>query len=220
MALLLSAAEAEVRALTRHDSDLVRLTPALVLTFLNREYRKLRTWLQGVAPQLYLYTSAERDVAPPDDIALGSTALNFENIYRVERKYDGDGSAGCWRSVDRASDEEPNRHAGGVVTWREEAKCLKFGPDDAYQGTYRVLYHVTPANLVEPGDQFQIPVVLEGPLIFRVCGLVALRDGDGPRAKKEFDEMSAAALDEARAMLVGRHGVHGQHAGMQEIIGY
>ena len=86
MALLVSAFETEVRALTRHDTDLVRLTPAQVLTFGNREYRKLRTWLQGVAPQLYLYTSAERAVVPPDDIALGSTALNFENIHRVERK--------------------------------------------------------------------------------------------------------------------------------------
>ena len=53
MSLTLLQAETEVRALTRHDSDTVRVTQTLIRVWLHHEYRALRTWLQDVAPELY-----------------------------------------------------------------------------------------------------------------------------------------------------------------------
>jgi len=210
--LSLSSAEDQVRTFTRHQNDTVRLTQSTVRRLLHQNYRWLRTWLQDVAPSLYLCQSDEITLVPPQEIHLESLQGAFERIYRVERKDASDN----WRGVELAATSDPHRHVTGSVTFREESGCLKFGPDDRYEGTYRVHYHFTPSGLVDDASTFRIPSHLDLPLIFSTCALVAVADGDDPAS---YDTRAQGYLATAKVALGGREGAHQRREGLQRAMG-
>lgn len=226
MALTLLQAETQVRELERHDVD-ERVTQAQIRVWLHHEYRELRRWLQDFAPSLYLVCSTEVPIAAGEELQLTSAESTFERLYRVEFKV-GD----VWRPMERASEVDVNNHVAGRYTFREEAGCLKFGPDDLFAGTVRVKYYGTPPTLEEDDDVFNIPVALETPLIVRTCGWLGWRDGEGV----ETLELAYAKADvmlygvggtaarprpgSAAALFKQRHGVHPQSSGLRRVLGY
>lgn len=216
MALTLEQAEDDVREQTAHRDDIVRLDETQLRRHLNREYRKLRSWLIDVAPQLYIVTSG--DISLPDvdtgqEVHLSSDAFAFEKIHRVDQ-LDDDGK---WREVEMAHPSAYNDHQTGGVTWREEGGCLIFGPDDEVEGTFRVLFHATPAVLTTVDATFKIPHQLEDALIWRACMKVSVADGD---SYKEFRELADKELADAEPMLRKRYGVHVQRAGLRHVLPY
>lgn len=225
MSLTLAEGEQDVRVLTRHENDTIRLTSTIARSLLMRRYRALRTWLQDIAPELYLVCSGEITVGLGDSVQLASSTATFEKLHRIEMLI-GDSD---WRPMERADSLEVNFHISGRYTFRVEGACVKFGPRNDFSGTVRLLYHATPPDLVGDDDLFHIPVELEDPLRFQTCGLVALRDGDGAAAKKEWDGMADDILfgedrksgpGSAAYNLAHQHGIHTRRAGLQRVMGY
>lgn len=215
MALTLAQAETNARTNTRHDSD-TRFSSTQWKVWAHDEYRRLRTWLRDeeVAPGFGLLTSSNQTIAEGGTLTLSAVSATFEGVHLVE----WDAGDGDFRPMERASSVERNAHATGRFTFREENGVLKFGPDDTFSGTVRVLYHNTPADLTT--DAFVLPVSCEMPLVMRTCGWIALRDGEGAAGKKAWDDAAAALLDEALPTLRARHGIHPRRAGLQIVLGY
>jgi hypothetical protein len=226
VSLTLLQAETEVRILTRHESDTVRVSQSVIRTWLHHEYRALRSWLQDVAPQLYLQVSGAITIAEGDEIQLTSALVTFERMMAVE--YDaGDDD---WREMERSSPLAPNRSAAMAPLFRVEGNRLRFGPDDIFSGDVRVKYWITPATLSTDGALFEIPVQLEHPLILRACGWVATKDSkDNATSKKDFDAMADVLLygkdgnqdapkpGSAMAVLKGQTGIHPHSQGLRRV---
>ncbi len=217
MALTLAQAETNARTNTRHDSD-TRFSSTQWKVWAHDEYRRLRSWLRGqeVAPEFGLLTSTNQTLAEGGTLTLSAVSATLEGVHLVEWDV-GDGD---FRPMERASSVERNAHVTGRFTFREENGVLKFGPDDMFSGTVRVLYHNTPADLASGSDPFVLPVQCEVPLVMRTCGWIALRDGEGAPGKKAWDDAAAVLLDEALPTLRARHGIHPRRAGLQIVMGY
>jgi hypothetical protein len=221
MSLTLQQAEDDVREQTAHRDDVVRVTPEQVWRHLNREYRKLRSWLIDVAPQLYLVNSG--DIVLPDavnypnaDVPLNSDTFAYEKLHRV----DGQQEDGSWREVARANPEHFHYHRHASVTWREEGGCLIFDrPDgDTVEGTFRVLFHATPPVLTAVDATFKLPHQLEDVLIWRAAMKISVADGD---SYTEFKTLAKEALEEAEPVLRKRFGVHhNDTAGLRLVLPY
>lgn len=219
MSLRLDDAETQIRALTRHTGDTTRLTQTIVRLYLHHSYRLARSWLTGVAPELYLQTSLDQAIAAGGTLALSALSSSHDHTHRVDRKLDD----GTYRPMERADPLDPNVHSSGHYTFREEGAVLLFGPDAAFSGTVRVLYHITPATLTQDSDVFAVPVQLELPVILLSCGLVALQDAEGAVAKKGWDDQAeriCPGITRADKQLRNRHGLHPNRAGLQRIQGY
>lgn len=218
MALRLDDAETAVRALTRHTGDTTRLTQVQARIYLHFVYRELRTWLRQltVAPQLYLLRSSDQVVAAGGTVTLATVSASLESPFRVERKI----TDGSYRPMLSADEGDPNNHQAGGYTWREEGGLLRFGPDDFFEGTVRVLYHDTPATISTDAATFAVPVELEVPLQLKTCGYVALQDSEGAEAKASWDSTAQALMDAAVPGLRKRRGVHQQAAGLRAVMGY
>lgn len=219
MALTLTQAEADVRVLTRHVSDTTRLTQAVTWGFLNKEYRKLRSWLIDIAPQLYLATSG--DITMPDpttgqEVELESASFQYEKLYRVDQLNEN-GDETFWMEVERAHPTNPNYHQSQRVTWREEGGCLIFGPDNEVEGTFRILFYATPPELTVGASTFLIPHQLEDALRYGTCAKIALADGDSP---KEWMDLYKDELKMAMPELAKRYGVHSSRAGLRKLLPY
>jgi hypothetical protein len=213
VAITLAQARAQVREDTGHVNDAVRLTDPKLNRILNREYRKARSRLIDVAPQLYLITSG--DITMPDpvtgqEVHLSSATFAFERIHRVDVLGPND----KWTEVERASPLSPNSHVLHKFTWREEGGCLIFGPDNEVEGTFRVLFHCTPAALTADDAVFRLPHQLEDYLIARACIKVTIGDGDNPQ---DFEKEAKTCWDEARPTLAKRFGVHPARAGLRRV---
>jgi hypothetical protein len=216
VALTLLQAETNARTLTRHDSD-TRFSQAQWRIWAHEEYRKLRTWLQGVAPELYLLTSSDQPVAEGGTVTLATVSATLERIHVVE--WDAGGS-GEFRSFERADSVSPSSHKSGRFTFRVENGVVKFGPDGHFEGTVRVKYWGTPATLTNDVALFELPTPLEQPLILRTCGWIAIRDGEGAPGKKAWDDAADTSLKEALPALKAQHGAHPRRAGLQLVLGY
>lgn len=213
MALTLSAAETQVRDLTRHDVD-TRLSQAQAWRWLNHEYAQLRTWLQDVAPEFYNVVSGSIALAEGDEIQLTSALVTFERLRRVEY----DAGSENWRPMELGSPVDPNRHGSRGPTFRVEGNRLRFGPDNRFSGDVRVVYWVTPPALAAGGSAFEIPVQLEHPLILRACGWVGVRDSkDQARSKKEFRDDADELLKEVVPLLGRQNGQHAANAGLRRV---
>lgn len=215
MSLTLAQAEALVRLRTRHpDATDPRATSAQIKADLNREYKDLRLELQGIAPQLYLKHSGDL-VLPDDDetptIELDATTCGVvSNVFRVDRYFDGIG----WREIDQASELAPY-DTNGKRTFYRQGNCLVFGPDRSCGGTYRILYHVVPVDLLEASELFLIPDCLENALVLRAMGWLLLGDGDGAAAKLEHDKLAAGLVDKAAPILRKQYGRHTKRPGLR-----
>lgn len=215
MSLTLGQGRTDVRVYTRHVNDTVRLTDTILNGLLNDTCRELRTWLQDVAPSLYLAVSG--DIAIPDattgqEIHLTSDAYRFERLYLVEQLF-GD----RWHEVERAAVTGHNRHAAGRVTFREEGTCLILGPDNDVTGTFRVKFHYTPAALTETDSLFKLPESLIPVLKYQTSAKVVRIDGDDP---KVWETAADSALAKAEKALRGRYGAHPKRAGLRRVMGY
>lgn len=220
MALTLGQAETEVRALTRHELD-TRVTSPQIVSWLNRVYRGLRAELQGIAPELYVTTSDEitfEDDEAGNEIVLSDANVNFDHILRVERRAPGDTR---FFGIQGGSPISPNETVHGRVSFVIEHKCLKLSaPGGRTGGTYRVVSYVVPMQLSDANAYFQLPSQLELPLLYRTVGLVHLRDGDGPRAKKEWDDLADAEIERVTPALEAQGGIHPVTAGVGRVMGY
>jgi hypothetical protein len=219
MAITLSTFGSRVRTLTRHSDSSgnpdARLSQTALEGFGYDTYKELRTWLQQVAPKQYIATVSGLVVAVAEPwIDLDGGTYTFEHLVRVDKLWDD-----IYRPVDGASSVSPNEHFTGRITVRQEGCRLIFGPDDCpdIAGTYRVLYHYTPAQLVNPGDCFDIPAALDSALVYKTCGLVLLADGDNPA---KFFDLATAELEKARTSLKHGRGHIPQRGGLQRRMGY
>jgi hypothetical protein len=214
--LTLAQAEAKVRKKTRHVGDTVRLEQEDLRDHLNTAYRKLRSWLVDVAPQLYLVTSGDIELPDPDtgqEVHLSAGSYAYERLHRVDQL----GDDGKWREVELASTLSYNHHQTGRYTFREEGGCLIFGPDDEVEGTFRVLFHATPPVLATPDSTFKLPVRLEDALIYSACIKVAEDDGDDPG---RWEKALAKELEAAEPELAKRNGEHVLRAGLRQVLPY
>jgi len=226
VSLSLAQAETQVREFTRHDED-TRVTQAQIRVWLHHEYRLLRSWLQDFAPSLYLVCSDEVAIAAGEELQLTSAESTFERLHRVDFLV-----GEVWRPMERANEVDVNNHVAGRFTFREEGGCLKFGPDDLFSGTVRVKYWGTPPTLEDDDDVFNLPFIMELPLIVRTCGWTYKRDfGDDTAIKAayaEADLMLYGVGGSATNPLPGsvahimkqRHGTHRQSSGLRRVMGY
>lgn len=216
MSLTLSEAETLVRRRTRHpDATDPRALPEAIKGDLNREYKKLRVWLETVAPELYLKTSG--DIVFVDgvtnEINLTSSCGTFSTIDRVDRQYEASNADGfVWRKLDSAPTQQVN---GRHITYRREGNCLILGPDLCTGGTYRVVFHVIPPDLANPDDLFLLPPELEDALILRAMGWQLLGDGDGAAAKKDCDDLAESDLTKAAVTLRRQYGRANKEPGLR-----
>lgn len=219
MAITLTTARDRVRKRTRHTNTAdPRLTDAHVDDALMETYRNIRTRLQEAAPTMYLTTStAQSVVASSPALAQASINAAYENTYRVDRHWEGEG----YREVPRADPLNPNVHKGSALTWREEGGSILFGPDndEIITGTYQVIFWITPADITNPANPFLIPAGLESALIAGACSIVAINDGDA-KAQDMFDRRYEALWKAALPSLSGRHGVHQRDAGFRRVLPY
>ncbi len=215
MSLTLVQGRSDVRVYTRHVNDAVRLTDPILNGLLNETYRELRTWLQDVAPSLYLAVSGNipiPDVTTGQEIHLTSDAYRFERLYLVEQLLNE-----RWVEVERARTTGYNSHITGRVTFREEGSCLILGPDDSVEGTFRVKFHYTPAVLTEDDSLFKLPESLLPVLKYQTAAKVAVIDGDSP---KDWQDLAKVALEAAERPLRGRNGAHPKRPGLRRVMGY
>ncbi len=218
MSLTTAQAETDARTLTRHDAD-TRFTSTQWKVWANKEYRRLRTWLRGkdIAPEFALLTS-QQAVGLGGTVLLSSVSATLEGVHLVE--WDATG-AGNYREMARADSLQRNVHRGGSYTFRQQAGVLTFGPDGLFEGTVRVHYHNTPADLIgAPYDVFIVPAECELPIVLRTCGWIAVRDGEGEAGRKAWEKAAEELLKEALPALKAQHGIHPQRAGLHEVLGY
>jgi hypothetical protein len=225
VALTLQQAEDEVRAKTRHQSDTVRLTQAVLRAKLNRVYRELRSWLADKVPTHPSNAIATSGlITLPDDdggleVSLRSDSYAYDKLFLVEWR--SRQTPDVWVPVDPATLPDRNQNAGCPYTFREEGGCLVFGPDwlgsDGTPVVFRVKFFQVPPVLTETDATFKIPVQLERPLLYRVSAEVAEDDGNDPQ---DFDGKATKLLAEAEIALKGRKGRHSPQAGLIRRRGY
>lgn len=215
MSLTLAQGRNDVRVLTRHVGDTVRLTVDTLDTFLNETYRELRTWLMDIAPSLYLAESGE--IAIPDattgqEIILSSDLYTFERLYLIERLH-----GERWVEVERARTTGYNSHATGLVTFRQEGTRVILAPDGEVEGTFRIKFHYTPAVLTDVDALFKLPEILLPVLKYRTCVKVAIADGDSP---KDWIGLAQDSLTSAERALRGTYGAIPKRPGLRRRLGY
>jgi hypothetical protein len=202
MSLTLAQAEALVRSRTRHPSSTdPRALPAAIRAELNRAYVELRSWLEVVAPELYVATSPEFDLAEGEEnkVVLDLTECGMPtSIVRIDRKINED-----WRPIRRVSELDPNtpRHGGAYdIGYYRKGNCLIFGPDTCSGGTYRVPFHYEPVALALDADEFKIPSTLYQALVFIASGYQLFNDGDFGDSEK-CEERAEAEKKKAKPAL-------------------
>lgn len=215
MSLTLAQGRNDVRVYTRHVGDTVRLTTEALDGFLNETYRELRTWLQDVAPPLYLAESGS--IAIPDattgqEIILSSDLYTFERLFLVEQLL-GD----FWIEVERARDTGYNSHITGRVTFRQEGTRVVLGPDDSVEGTFRIKFHYTPAVLTEVDSLFKLPEILLPTLKYLTAAKVAIADGD---SAKEWLDLADRSQKTAEKSLRNIYGANKKRPGLRRRLGY
>ncbi len=217
MALTLLQAETNARTLTRHDSD-TRFTQTQWRVWANQEYRRMRTWLrqEEIAPEFALLTS-QQAVGLAGTVLLSSVSATIEGVHLVEWDVSGNGN---FRAMEKADSFQRNIHNAAAYTYRQQAGVLVFGPDGLFEGTVRVHYHNTPADLTADSNPFVIPVECELPLTMRTCGWIAIRDGEGAAGRKAWEDAAQKMLDEALPALKAQHGIHPGRAGLHVVLGY
>lgn len=227
----LDAAENLVRIRTQTVGDTTRLTPANLDLLLNKVHKELRTNLQEWAPTLYLHTTGNLVLAAGDTIALTSATAPFERLRRVEVRSFTTVSGGSfdpqrWVPVERSGDVDAGRHIV-PITFEMRNGEIVFHPEGEVGGTFRVLYHWTPADLALAADLFQIPAVLDRVLITQT----AVEVYEGFRDYKERDKQLERVLLElngpagspelgALSILAEQYGVHDDASGLREVQGY
>lgn len=220
MALTLLQAETEVRTATKHTGDTIRATSTRIQGILNRTYRRMRSKLIDIAPELYLAVSGNiiiPDTNGDQEIELNSSTFAFERIHKVERLIGTATSNPRWVECEHASRLSYNYHQFGEPTWREEGGCLIFGPDGLVDDTFRVLFHFTPPALTDPDSTFKIPQQLEDAFLAEASSVVVRDDGDDPIP---FLKESERIWKEVTPTLRKRYGVHPNRAGLRRKMWY
>lgn len=220
MSLTLGQGRTDVRVLTRHVNDTVRLTDTILNGFLNEDYRTIRTYLQTVQPHSYLAVSG--NIAIPDpttgqEIHLTSDGFRFENLYLVERLVGDD----KWVEVEAARITGYNSHVTGLVAFRQEGSCVILSPDGCVEGTFRIKFHYTPAALTDTDSVFKLPESVLPALKYMTCEKVAIADGDDPKSWYDLAEQHAPGVHKAAEMaLKRRNGAHPKRPGLRRRMGY
>jgi hypothetical protein len=211
-------AEEECRYRTQHTTDTVRLTPTRAGKLINRMYRHTRTRLIGEAPRWDLQKTATLTVALGASVDLAVSATSFASIWRVETKgftVDGESrSLERWAPVHRASDVEAEWSEKFAITFEERGLLLDFKPEALVSGTFRVLYHRTPAD-VSGSNPFVLPgAILDEYLLYKISEEICKGDRDWTEARRHEE----AAEKEWRAISqesrLKRYGVHGDYNGL------
>lgn len=219
--MALTAADIELRArvLTRLEVATPGTSPSKVtrpqaLGFIELEYNNLLRWQrEELSDARFVTTTTQVITTTPTYNIVGAFPL-YDRIYRVDRLM----LDGIYRPVEAANPTDPDMHAVGIWTYREEGANIVFGPSNSFDGTYKILFHET-ATISTAGagtETISLYSGLELVLIFRVAALMSLRvDGDaGPFPKMADDLM------EKQAPMLKRRAPAGRRHGLIKRMGY